>query len=261
MLAPDRSARGTSRGFIAKIALVVVATVVVAFALYWGFVRDNTPSDQQGIRVESSFSATPNGPAPQKFDTGQSATTSNSSSVAEDHLRIVDHSLTFTPISAERTAGYFSTPNMQAPVTALGADFVFRPGDSSDGAVAFVISRNITRTAPFLVSPFPMHLVLTPVNWNVSVKNDDVGSPLQVIHAELYRHRLKTDGSTVYSVRVHIDGSSLTIELPDGTKKVLNDARISQWRGQFATFEVYANQGATAANGGFRKIWAESGEH
>ena len=261
MLAPDRPARRTSRGFIAKIALVAVATVVVAFAFYWGFVRDNTPSDQQGIRVESSFSATPNGPAPQKFDTGQPATTSNSSSVAEDHLRIVDHSLTFTPISAERTAGYFSTPNMQAPVTALGADFVFRPGDSSDGAVALVISRNITRSAPFLVSPFPMHLVLTPVNWNVSVKNDDIGSPLQVIHAESYRHRLKTDGSTVYSVRVHIDGSSMTIELPDGTKKVLNDARISQWRGQFATFEVYANQGATAANGGFRKIWAESGEH
>ena len=69
---------------------------------------------------------------------------------------------------------------------------------------------------------------------------------------------LTVDGATTYQASMSIDGSRATINLPDGSRRNLNDARISQWRGNYATFGVYSNSGLNDSVGAFEAIWATS---
>ena len=243
-----------------RIALVVFAVIVMAVNLYWGFVRPEQHDEVPGMRVSSDFSAAPDGPVPATFGSGQPATNSNGLVAPGDGMKVFDRTLTFTPTSTGRVAGYFSTPDLLSPVRDLGASWVFRPGQGDTyGAVALLISRELQNKIPQAAPPFGMHLVITPINWNVSVKSPDLGEPLEVIASGSFAKPLPVDGKTASTVSVRVDGGKLAIVLPDGNKTIVKDPRISRWRGNFATFEVFVNYGATDAYPGFTKLWAESG--
>jgi hypothetical protein len=79
-----------------------------------------------------------------------------------------------------------------------------------------------------------------------------------MVAAGNYAEPLLVDGSTAYEVRLSIDGSVVTVNLPDGSKRIVNDPRFAQWQGNFATWETYSNEGLVDSVAGFKDIWATS---
>ncbi len=55
-----------------------------------------------------------------------------------------------------------------------------------------------------------------------------------------------------------MNGETATIELPDGDRQEVRDPRISEWQGNYATFEVYSNDGLVDSVGAFERVWADS---
>lgn len=241
-----------------KGGLVIVCVLVIAAALYAGLVRsDAKPVPSTSVSLD--FRSLPNGDIPTRFSNGDPATNSNRHVALPDRLKIVDGAMTFTPEDPKIVAGYFSTPDLQSPVTRMGADWVFRAGKGTVGAVALVVSRGLNPgVMPPLVAPLSVHLVITTINWNLSVQPNS-SEPLEVIGQGFLKRPLSTDGKSEYQVSVRIDEGMATIALPDGETATVKDPRISQWQGNFATFELFSNNGVTDAAGAFHRIWAASG--
>jgi len=243
-----------------KAALVVVCALVISVVLYAGLVRnDAEPVPSSSVSLD--FSALPDGDLPGDFADGAPATNSNDHVPPASRMRIVDGAMTFAPTEPGTVAGYLSTPDLLSPVTGMRAKWVFRPGKGTMGAIALVVSKGIKADQfPPLTPPISIHLVVTPVNWNLAVQNPSQDQGLQYVGQGFLKAELETDGKTEYDVGVRIDQGTATIDLPDGTSATVKDPRISQWRGNFATFEIFANHGSTDANGAFREIWAASGD-
>lgn len=246
-----------SPGAIVEIGFALVLAVVVAVSLWWGFLRENAPLGG-GIRVQADFTGLPDGPAPNHFDGGQPATLEASSGSPGDKLRIRDGRLTYEPTTQGTAVAYFSTPNLGSSVKSVGARFSFRAGSGprsgTQSAVTLVVSRGIDERVPPMVAPLPVNLVVTPINWNISVARVD-GQPLEVVAAGNFKEPLREDGNSSYDVRLRIDGAQVTVDLPE-THRVVTDPRFSEWQGNYATFELFSNHGAADSIGAFEKIWA-----
>jgi hypothetical protein len=245
-----------SRSLVIRLLFALVATCVVAGSLYWVFLRNQDPA-VNGERVELDVSRLENGPAPTHFDTGQAATISQNPKDPGANFIVRDGGLTFDPTQPGPAAAYYSSPDLGAPITGVGAKWVFTPRAGGVGAVAVVVSKGVTPEWPQLESPVPIHFVSTSVNWNISVKHN-TGDPLEMVAAGNYAEPLLVDGSTAYEVRLSIDGSVVTVNLPDGSKRIVNDPRFAQWQGNFATWETYSNEGLVDSVAGFKDIWATS---
>lgn len=253
-----RAGRRPTTGTAIKLAVVVVSVVLVATALYLGFVRHD-PTPTPSMAVSADFTKLPDGDIPDHFADGVPATNSNKQVAQGNQLKIIDGAMTFVSEDPGTVAGYFNTPDLESPVTGVRASWVFRPGKGTMGAIALVISNGIEPKIAPMVAPISMHLVITPINWNFAVQGDSA-QPLQVVGEGFLKKQLATDGTTEYRVQVHIDEGEATVDLPDGTSTTVKDPRISQWQGNYATFEVFANHGSTDANGAFRTVWAASGD-
>jgi hypothetical protein len=241
-------------GTVAQVAFALAMSVVVAVALWWGFLRENAPMRAPGIRVEVDFAHLPDGPAPDHFDGGQRATVLASPDNPRDRFRIVHGRLTYQPTTQGTAAAYFSSPDLGASVKGIGARFVFRPGSGTQGAITLVLSRGIEKRDPPMIRPLPVNFVVTPINWYIGVARSD-GAPLEVVAASNFSQPLREDGRTAYEARLTIDGAQVTVDLP-GTHIRVSDPRFSEWQGSFATFELYSNHGATDSIGAFEKLWA-----
>ncbi|OBB44626.1 hypothetical protein A5752_03560 [Mycobacterium sp. 852002-51961_SCH5331710] len=240
-------------------ALAAVLAVVVTAALWWGFVRGQASVAAQGITVEATFAGKPNGPAPEQFDGGEPARVSGTPDDPGALPRIVDGRLTYEPTGDGSAAGFFSTPDLGGPVRSIGARFVFRAGRGTKGAVALVVSRGLDTGFPPIIRPLPVHFVLTPANWNVSVSHS-AGDPLDVIAAGEFPQPLAEDGTTAYEARLTINDAQLTLDLPQGVQKKISDPRISEWQGSYANFELFANHGTTDSLPALEKVWASAAE-
>jgi hypothetical protein len=241
---------------VGRILVALVATCLVAAGLYWGFLRDGESDAARGTRVELDFSRLQNGAAPTNFDTGQPAVISQNPDDPGSNFVVRDGKLTFAPTKDGVAAAAYTTPDMGAAVTGIGARWVFEPRDDPrSGAIGLQVSRATQPQLPSVVPPVPIHFIATPINWNLSVKKDDA-TPLEPIAAGDFKEPLKVDGTTAYEADISIDGGRVTIKLPDGTERRVDDARVSQWRGNYASFSVWSNDGLTEAVGGFEKIWA-----
>jgi hypothetical protein len=240
-----------------RLAFAVVLAVVVTVALWWGFVRERVPVAAQGISVEATFAGKPNGPALERFDGGQPARVTGTPQDPGARPRILDGRLTYQPTSEDTAAGFFSTPDLGAPVRSLGARFVFRPGGGTKGVVGLVVARGVDSAFPPTIRPLPVHFVLTPVNWNVSVTHS-AGDPLDVIAAGDFPEPLAEDGTTAYEARLTINGSELTLDLPQHVHRTISDPRISEWQGSYANFELFANHGLTDSLPALEKVWASA---
>lgn len=241
---------------VAPVLFAVALTAALILALWWGFSRGGR-ADAAGTFVRLDFARVADGPPPGRFDTGQIASSSNSPTDPGSNFIVRDGRLTYQPTTNEVSAAYFSTPDMGAPVTSLGASWVLSPGQGTFGAVALVVSRGIKDPLPRVVPPIPVHLVITAVNWHFSIAKDEV-TPLETIAEGFFKEPLKEDSATSYRVSIYIDGEEATINLPDGDRRTVKDPRISEWQGNVATFEVYSNHGLTDSIGGFERIWADS---
>lgn len=245
---------GSAYRTAAQVVFALVLAVIVAVALWWGFLREHAPMAARGIGVSADFSGMPNGPAPDHFDGGQAATVVTSA----DQLKIQDGRLTYQP-TTDGSAAFFSTPDLGSSVKKMGAKFVFRPGNKGEkgpnqGTIALVVSRGIERRVPPMVSPLAIQLAVTPINWNISVLRN-ANATLDVVAADFFPQPLREDGVTAYEARVNVDGAQVTLDLP-GTHRVVSDPRFSEWQGSFATFELYSTHTTTDSIGAFQKIWA-----
>ncbi|UNB54387.1 hypothetical protein [Mycolicibacterium sp. YH-1] len=251
-----RTTRGPLRLGL-QVALAVLLAVVVTGALWWGFVRGNAPPAAQGISVEATFAGMPDGPAPERFNGGEPARVAGTPNDPGARPRIVDGRLTYQPTAEETAAGFFSTPDLRAPVRSLGARFVFRPGGGTKGAVVLLVSRGVDTNFPPTIRPLPVHFVLTPANWNLSVTHAE-GDPLDVIAAGDFPEPLAEDGNTAYEVQITISGSEVTLDLPQNVHRNVSDPRISEWQGSYANFELFANHGLTDSLPALEKVWASA---
>ena len=240
-----------------QIVLALFLAVVVTTAMWWGFVRGSAAVAAEGISVEAVFAGRPTGPAPDRFDAGQPAQVTGNPDDPGALPRIVDGRLTYQPTGKGTAAGFFSTPDLGAPVRTIGARFVFRPGGETAGAIALVVSRGVDSSFPPTVRPLPVHFVLTPVNWNVSVTHS-VGDPLDLVATGDFPVPLVEDGTTAYEAQLTINGSQLTVDLPMDVHRTISDPRFSEWQGSYANFELFANNGSTDSLPAFEKVWASA---
>jgi len=239
---------------LAQVVFALVLAVLVAVALWWGFLREHTPMGASGIRVQADFTTVPNGPAPDHFDGGQPATVLASPDDPDDQLRIQNGRLTYLRTTQGTGVAFFSSPDLGSSVKGMGARFVFRHGSGTQGAITLVVSRGIDKHIPPMISPVSIYFVVTPINWNISVSRTD-NAPLDVVATGDLQQPLRDDGQTPYEARLMIDGAQVTVDLP-GTHQIVTDPRFSEWRGSFATFELFSSQGSTDSIGAFEKIWA-----
>jgi hypothetical protein len=239
---------------VAQVVFALALAIVVAVTLWWGFVRENAPLAPPGIGIEADFTAMHDGPAPQTFDGGQPATVAAKPDDSGDRLRIDHGRLTYRPTTQGRALAFISSPDLRSSVKGMGARFVLSPGSGTLGAVTLIVSRGVDKRGPSVTSPLAINFVVTAINWNISVSQND-SSPLEVVATDSFRQPLRQDGRTAYEVRLTIDGAQVTIDLP-GTRRRVSDPRFSEWAGSYATFELFSNHGATDSVGAFEKIWA-----
>ncbi|OBB73338.1 hypothetical protein A5759_15640 [Mycobacterium sp. 852014-52144_SCH5372336] len=236
--------------------LAVALTAVLTGALWWGLRQDGSAAPS-GSHVYFDFTRASDGPPPARFDTGQRANYSTSPTDPGSDFSVNTGLLTYHPTIDQVSAAYLSTPDMGSPVASLGASWVFSPGRGTYGAVALLVSRGTRNAMPPIVPPVALHFVATAVNWTLAVAKDEETS-LETLAAGRFEKPLREDGVTSYTVSIGIDRDRAAIELPDGDRQVVIDPRIWQWRGNFATFEVYSNHGLTDSIGGFNGVWARS---
>src|SRR5215211_388836 len=144
---------GEDRTRLARVLFAIVLTGIAAFGLYWGFLRDNRAETGAGMRVELDFTKLPDGPAPTQFDTGQPALSSESPTDPGSSFVVRNGALTYKPTTDDTTAAYFSTPDMGAPVSSLGARWLIQPGEGTNGAVALAVSQGVQKSIPQPVPP------------------------------------------------------------------------------------------------------------
>lgn len=204
--------------------------------------------------AQLDFQVLPDGPAPTSFGPGPAALATSPSNDPSTRLRIVGGKLTNTPTASGRTAGYYRSANLGAPVTIIGARWTFSPRGGTSGAMAMVVSRSAFHR------PFAMHLVITADLWSFGIWPPAGAVPggLQTLREMRFCKPLKQDGTRVYQAQVTIRGDRAYLELPDGQHQMLRDHRIAGWAGSFATFEAYSDHGLTDSRVGFTEIWAQS---
>lgn len=204
--------------------------------------------------AQLDFRVLPDGPAPAHFGPGPATLTTSPSNDPSTRLRIIGGKLTNTPTASGRAAGYYTSANLGAPVTIIGARWTFSPLGDTPGVMALVVSRSAFHR------PFAVHLVITPDRWSLGVWPPDRAVPggLQMLRVQRFCQPLKQDGARVYQTQVTIRGDRAYIELPDGQHQILRDHRIAEWAGPFATFEAYSDHGLTDSRVGFTEIWAQS---
>jgi hypothetical protein len=243
---------------IARILAALVVTCLAAVGFYWVFLRHDKP---EGADAEVDFARIhENTSPPDRFDTGQTAIISNNPTDSGSNFVVRDGKLTYDP-TKEGPAGAAYSTDMRAPITRIGARWVFEPRAGNPnpfGAVSLSISQSVQPEAPWVVPPIPIQFIVTPVNWHLALQKD-WASPRVDIAAEPFKEPLKVDGTTASEVDVTIDEGSVNIKLPDGSMRHYRDARISQWKGNYASFGLYSNNGLTDSIGGFEKIWAAAG--
>lgn len=213
---------------------------------------------ERGIDAALDFATMSDGPAPAVWDNGRPVMMSHWADDPGADFVVRNGRLTNAPTIAGPTAAYFSTPDLGAPITELGARFVFEPRSGTQGSIALIVSQHIQDVIPQILGPVSVHFVAVSDKWNLTIGRDEL-TPLEVIAEGRFSEPLKEDNQTAYEVSIVINGGRAILNLPDGTTNIVNDRRIAEWAGSYATFELYSRDGLNDSVPGFEKLWARTG--
>ena len=108
-----RAGRRPTTGTAIKLAVVVVSVVLVATALYLGFVRHD-PTPTPSMAVSADFTKLPDGDIPDHFADGAPATNSNKQVAQGNQLKIIDGAMTFVSEDPGTVAGYFKSASTES---------------------------------------------------------------------------------------------------------------------------------------------------
>lgn len=210
-----------------------------------------------------TFADKADGASPEVLDSGQSSSIYLGSGDSEAPT-ISNGQLVAHPSGGSSAAWYLQS-ELKSVVTRIGARFVFAGGSNSNGSAALGICNQRIVTVNGVEQPpdMSLHLTVTPTAWTYGVwsgPNNGNGF-LQLIGSGNFITPLAADGITEHEVEAFIVGNTVTIDLPDGTRKVFTDSRIgdSSYGGAHVFFEQYANNSDADNTTAFTHLWATSG--
>lgn len=151
-------------------------------------------------------------------------------------------------------AGYLNAnQNTGQNVSRIGASWKFtNVGAGNNGAATVVI----WKTQPISTVAAPdsgMHLAISRSNW---VFGKIIGgNPVVTVASGSFSPALNY--GVPLTVDVRINGTTATVNLPDGTTQVVTDADISAAAGPWATIEAFQNDAAADDRIGFYKSWLQ----
>src|SRR5262249_7456482 len=136
---------------VTRIVVALVVSCLVAGVLYWVFLRHDKPDISN--KAELDFSQIKqNGAPPAVFDTGQPAIISNNPTDPGSNFFVADGKLTYSPTKDGIAAAAYGTSDMGAPVSGIGARFVFEPkSEARTGAIGLYVSQKNLATLPSVV--------------------------------------------------------------------------------------------------------------
>lgn len=149
-------------------------------------------------------------------------------------------------------AGYFTAnQNAGQNVSRIGATWKFtNVGAGNNGAATVVVWKDqpISTGSPV---DSGMHLAIGRSNWVFGkILN---GNPVVTVASGTFSPALSY--GVPLTVDVRINGSTATVNLPDGTKQDVTDPDISAAAGPWATIEAFQNDAAADDRTGFYKAW------
>ena len=213
-------------------------------------------ADPQPLPVlVSSFARIPNGSAPTAFDSGQLASVTLSGAVT---LGVEDGHLVADPSGAGTQAAYYSSASLGSTVTRIGARFRMKPGEgtrTAGGTVAIAITQYDWSLVPLASQNMPLHISYGNGGWNIGVI---VAGSLSVLDSGVPVTPMLIDSSTEYEIEAWINGTTMTVDLPDGARRVVTDSRIATYAGQFVFCEQFLGIGAGDDIACFSHVWADT---
>ncbi len=236
---------------LARLVFALLMAVSVMLASVACSRSDSTDSGEARI----VFAGMPDGQAPQIFGDGATVVNTDPANDTSSKLRVVEGKLTNSPAINAESAGLYTSGSLGGPVTNIGARWTFTPhAGTSDSAVVLVVSQSGVH------HPIPMHLVIGPTQWSLGIyaPDTDGSAPRETLAWGIFDPPLRQASQNVLEAQAWLAGARVELQLPDGTRRVVNDPRVAQWPGNFATFEAYYKNGLTDARIGFTEIWARS---
>lgn len=210
-------------------AILVLASVAVADALGAlgrsegpNFAHDRLFADFSSPRVQE----TNDGTALAVLDNGRNTA----------GLGVVDNAVTHGAPTGSNAAGYLEA-RMPGPVSRIGAVAKFRSENS--GAIGLVISSE-SMAAPGgkgIADRLPNGILFAATNtaWHLGIWDSAANSEQVLLDGTLALSAV--DAGVGFEVVRY--GDTITVRLPDGTMRATADARIAEWSGPWASWELY----------------------
>ena len=240
--------KSTSR-FAILVGTLFAVTLLVAAC--------STPKSRTPF-IFADFSQLPDGPAPDRFTSGQPASVWSPDDPSW-RLRIEQGRLTYDPTTPARAAGYFRTPDMGSPITRIGMEWTVEPRpNGGPGIAALGVMGAPVNPSADRSTPLALHFTVVRDGWNYSVSPGKLGedSRLVTLGEGVFDPPLVEDGITVHRAEVTLDGPNATIQLPNASTERVSDPRIAEWAGRFGFFEVFSQSGSADGRVGLVRVWA-----
>jgi len=214
----------------------------------------------------SSFATVPDGPVPNKFDSGQPASVLTNA-VAGSTPIISNGVLTFAPTTSSPTAGYYKG-ELSGDCTWIGARVKFAAGSTHDSSVVLAICKTPIESVSS-VPTMALHAVIGTTKWGFGYWDGPDGGntgyhPFSGATGNWtdYGTNLIADDKTEVAIDFYLDyaNNKITVFLPSGLSQTFTDSHIGANRGRYVFFENYSDVGTTDDLGRFEKVWASSGK-
>jgi hypothetical protein len=205
------------------------------------------------------FSTLPDGPAPNRFSSGQPASLAPTLDDAMQ-LRVIGGRLTFEPRSDGPAGGYLRTPDLGRQIVRIGMEWsVEASADGGPGIATMGITSAPINPVDGKGTAMPVHFIARRDAWGFAVSpgTGEGGTQLITLGGGSFDPPLAEDGS-VHRVEIELDGPDATVHLPDGSTSHVSDARIASWAGRFGFFGVYSDLGVSDSRVGLLRVWAST---
>jgi hypothetical protein len=196
------------------------------------------------------------------LDSGQTWLPAWNTTIAANKPTISGGALVVANTTVGQTAAGYAQVLLSSTVKRIGCDVTFSSYSTLNGAVAVVIWKDnpVVQTAGALTIPYsPMHLVITPTTWGVSIWETPTG-PVTV-GSGTFITPLTADGTTVHRIEAEIIGSTMYLFLPNGQVESFTDARVNTYAGRYANWEPYRLNANTDSQARVLQVWASSVEN
>lgn len=153
-------------------------------------------------------------------------------------------------MTIDGTGAGYTTTDLGARPTSIGASVVFEPGEP--GAVATLL---VSKGSGLDLDNMGVHYYFDATGWTLQVRE---GGEVPFPTLDSGAYRLPADGRTEHHVNVALDGDTLTITNADGSTATVTDPRIGANISGDVAWEVFRSD-QDMARPVFTRAWATTG--